>query len=180
MKNIEDLTGRLGNKMFQWAFIYSIFREGQIPDTYVQDYRYFDKYREELRQIYGEGIGKLNRVGIHIRRGDYVGNTFHTDLTKTDYYERAMSFFPNKKFLIFSDDKNWCKTKFPDIETFGGTTELEDFNGLASCEGIIMANSSFSWWCAYLSTAKVVAPKESSWYYDGSIRCRLLPEWTQI
>jgi hypothetical protein len=180
MVEIEKITGRLGNQMFQWAFLYALCREEQIPDTYVQNYHYFDKYRNELREIFGEGIRNINRVGIHVRRGDYVNNPFYTDFSKTDYYERAMALFPGKEFLIFSDDKEWCKTRFPNIETYSGKTELEDFNGLASCEGIIMANSSFSWWASYLSSAKVVAPKEQLWYTDCKIRCKLLNEWTQI
>jgi len=180
MINLEKITGRLGNKLFQWSFLYALMREGKIPDTYVQNYEYFDKYRAELRQIFGEGIGKIDKVGIHCRRGDYVKNPFHTDFSETDYYERAMALFPDKEFLIFSDDKEWCKTRFPNIEIYSGTTEIEDFNGLASCEGIVMANSSFSWWASYLSNAKVVAPKEELWYKDGMIRCKLLKEWTKI
>jgi len=185
---ITNLTGRLGNQMFQWAFLYAQFREGNIPDLYLQNYEYFDKYRSEIKHIYGDGIGKIAKVGIHVRRGKnpllpsepaYSENSFYNNICDTDYYQRAMALFPGKEFLIFSDDHEWCKTHFPGIEIHQGN-ELEDFNGLASCEGIIMANSSFSFWCAYLSTAQVVAPKEDTWYKDGMSRCKLLKEWKQI
>lgn len=180
MIEIDKITGRMGNRMFQWAFIYSLFRQGQIPDTYVQDYRYFDKYRNELREIFGQNIGHISKVGIHVRRGDYVNNQFHADLFKTEYYLKAMAQFPDRQFIVITDDKKWCRDNFFNLEVYGGDSELGDFNFLASCDGVIMANSSFSWWAAYLSTGKVVAPKEDSWYNDKQIRCKLLPEWTQV
>ena len=182
MLELTKITGRLGNKLFQWAFLYALMREGKIPDTYVQNYNYFDKYRGELREIFHEGIGIIPYVGIHVRRGDYVNNPFHADLLKTDYYQRAMALFPESKFKVFSDDINWCMEQelFKGCEFSTNETELEDFNELASCVGIIMVNSSFSWWASYLSDAKVVAPKETSWYSDGQVRCKLLKEWTQI
>lgn len=197
MRNLEEITGRLGNKLFQWAYIYSQFREGKIPDTYVQDYRYFDKYKEDLRKIFGEGIGKLPYVGIHIRRGDYVGNSFHADLSKDEpdgsfpkYYAKAIELFPDDNFLVVSDDTEYAKKMFGDIYDYErfkiveGRNEIEDFNTLASCErGIIMCNSSFSFWAAYLSTVspqKIVAPKEERWFNDGVIRSHLPENWIRI
>jgi len=185
MRNLEETTGRLGNKLFQWSYIYAQFREGKIPDTYVQDYRYFDKYKEDLRKIFGEGIVSKPYVGIHVRRGDYVGNTFHADLMKTDYYQRAMALFPDRNFKVFSDDITWCKQQeiFKDCFMSTNNNEIDDINELAGCEGIIMANSSFSFWAAYLSTAlshNIVAPKEEIWFNDGVIRTHLPDTWNKI
>jgi hypothetical protein len=154
-------------------------KRGEIPDIYVQDESFFEGYEDEIKQLFSEGITPIDQVAIHVRRGDYVGNSFYVDLMETDYYERAMEEFPGEKFLVFSDDIEWCKKQeiFKDCE-FSGSDELTDFNRMAGCKGVIMANSSYSWWAAYLSKGKVVAPLE--WYSDGVSRTTTLDNWTVI
>ncbi len=159
---ITQITGRMGNQMFQFAYLYSQVKEEVIPDIYVQNHTYFDQYGDDLKSIFGQGVIPGDFVAIHVRRGDYVNNPHYTDLTATDYYEKAMSEFPNENFVIFSDDIKWCKNRFglyvKNIRYSEGRSELEDFNRMAGAKGIIMANSSFSWWAAYLNEGKVVAP----------------------
>lgn len=163
--------------MFQFAYLHAQMRDGVIPDVYVQDPKYFDKYSSEIKALYGQGIASIDQVSIHVRRGDYVKNPFYVDLSKTDYYERAMDQFPGEEFLVFSDDIDWCKQQkiFDHCEFSEGNTEVEDMNLMASCKGHIVANSSFSWWAAYISGRKTVAPK--AWHPDGVERTKLLPEW---
>jgi len=180
------LAGRLGNSMFQYAYLYAQARRQQIPDIYVQNEKFFKKYVKEIKAIFGEGIGYLPQVGIHVRRGDYVDNSFHTDLSATSYYDNAIAFFPDREFLVFSDDPIWCKQKFSDSKKFQiieGQTDVEDMNMLASCEAQVIANSSFSWWAAYLCpnpARQVIAPREDRWFRDGVKRCILPKEWKQI
>jgi len=177
---ITKLSGRLGNQMFQYAYLYSQMRMGRIPDVYVQNYEYFDMYSDEIKKLFGEDIEKNNYVAIHVRRGDYVDNPFYVDLMKTDYYERAMAEFPDAKFKVFSDDVEWCAMQpiFKDCEFSENINELEDLNEIAGAKGIIMANSSFSWWGAYLSNAIVISPK--LWYSDNIERTKLLSNWKVI
>jgi len=175
---IYKLMGRLGNNMFQYAYLYSQKRGGRIPDIYVQNYEYFDMYSDEIKQLFGQDIVKNNYVAIHVRRGDYVNNPFYVDLMKTDYYKKAMAEFANGDFMVFSDDIEWCKRQ--DIFkgcSFADGNEVESMNFMAGCQGIIMANSSFSWWASYLSNATVIAPKQ--WFSDGT-SIKLLPEWKLI
>ncbi len=163
------------------AFIYSQFRDGAIPDIYLQDPKYFDKYKDEILKIWGEGIGHEDWVAIHIRRGDYVNNPFYVDLLQTDYYQRARELFPNEKFLVFSDDIEECKKLLPNQENVyfvQGKSEEQDLKLMASCKGIIMANSSFSWWGAYLSKAKIVYPK--AWFVDGVQRVGFPNDWIAL
>lgn len=182
MISFFKIFGRLGNNLFQGAYLYAQAKRGLIPDIYVQDYTFFDEYRDEIRKLYGDDIHEkpVGLVAIHVRRGDYVNNPFYVDLMLTDYYQRAMSEFPEDKFIVFSDDIEWCKQQniFKGCYFTENKTELEDLNAMASCKGIIMANSSFSWWAAYLSKAKVIAPK--AWHPDGVERTKLLPEWKRI
>jgi hypothetical protein len=179
------LFGRLGNRLFKEAYLYAQAREGYIPDVYVQNQIYFDSYREELRALFGQGFSAIPYVGIHVRRGDYVDSKFHVDLTQTNYYEKAIDLFPDKEFLVFSDDSAWCKKHFTskNFQVVEGRSEVEDFNLLASCtEGNIIANSSFSWWAAYLNPhhPKITAPQENLWFHDGQVRCHLPSDWEQI
>ena len=195
MKYPDFYTGRLGNRMFQIAYLYSQVKDGIIPDWYLQDPKYFEKYESEIKQLFGEGIGYLEQVGVHVRRAanpvnpsepKYSENSFYIDLCSTDYYIDAMKLFSDKKFLIFSDDRNFCKEYFKgndNVQVMEGGTELEDFNMLASCSGIIGANSSFSYWAAYLNpnpTAKIVFPSAKNWYKDGSERTVCPLEWVRI
>lgn len=178
----KKIMGRLGNNLFQFSFLYSVARQGIVPDVYVQDYRLFEKYSNEIKNLLSEGITKIDKVAIHVRRGDYVGNAFYVDLFADDYYQRAMKELPNQKFLVFSDDIKWCKKQkiFKDCEFSEGLTEEADLNLMASCTGHIISNSSFSWWAAYLSPnqGKVVAPLK--WHPDGIERTVIPPTWVRL
>ncbi len=181
MQKITDFSGRLGNQLFQFSYIYAQFRDGYIPDIYVQDYTYFDKYKEEIKKIFGSGINSIDYIAVHIRRGDYVNNPFYVDLWETNYYEKAMAEFPNERFMIFSDDIEWCKNNFIGKEyTFNDDeVDYEAMNTMASCKGIICANSSFSWWSAYLSNAKkIIIPDQ--WFNDGIERVISPPNWKKL
>lgn len=191
MIDIRVFSGRMGNQMFQYARLYTEMMDGLIPDVYVQDPVYFEKYEKEIKAMFGQGITPIDQVAIHVRRAgnpinpsepDYSENPFYVDLFETDYYEKAMAQFPGESFLVFSDDVKWCKQQYIFRECdFSEGDELTDFNRMAGCKGIIMANSSFSWWAAYLSTAKVIAPSYDRWYCDGSsTRTKVLPQWKQL
>lgn len=180
---ITNITGRLGNQMFEFAALYSFTKDLGI-DYYCQDVKYFEKYEREIRAIFSQGnVEPIDRIAIHVRRGDYVNNPFYVDLTKTNYYVSSTRLFPNDTFRVFSDDIAWCKKYFKDDRyEFSEKTELEDLNDMIACKGHIIANSSFSWWGAYLSPLypynPVVAPK--SWYTDGVERTILPKHWNKI
>lgn len=180
MVPITKLTGRLGNQMFQLAYIHSQMRDGAIPDIYLQDPMHFERYKHEIKHLYGQGIIPIEQVAIHVRRGDYVNNPFYVDLTQTDYYDKAIKLFPNDTFLVFSDDIPWCREYFtgPQFEFSEGNNDVEDMNLMAGCKGVITANSSFSWWAGYLCKGKVVAPKE--WYTDKVERTKCPPNWIRL
>lgn len=186
MIDIHQFSGRMGNEMFRHAYLYAQARKGNIPDTYLQDPKYFEGYEDEIKKLFGEGIGYLPYVGIHLRRGDYVNHPFHANLAATGYYIDATNLFPNRKFLVFSDDIPFAKTYFEgDRFAFDDSeSDLESFNKFASCDSHIIANSTWSWWGAYLSPTlakKVVAPTFDKWYTDGnSTRTVIPPEWIQI
>lgn len=179
MVNPDLLFGRLGNRMFQMAFMYS-YAKSFGTDYYFQDPKWFESFEDDIKALYGQGIVPIDQVAVHVRRGDYVGNPFYVQLWKTDYYENAMKLFPNEKFLVFSDDIEWCKAHFTgsQFEFSEGNDEVTDLNLMAGCKGVITANSSFSWWGGYLSKGKVVCP--SAWYTDKVERTVCPSNWIKI
>lgn len=180
MDFLEKTFGRLGNRMFQLAYIYSQFRDAKTPDIFLQNPKYFEKYSDEIRQLFGDGITQEDKIAVHFRRGDYVNNPFYVDLTKTDYYQKAMAMFPDEKFLLFSDDNQWLNKNWQGDYEFAIGNEVDDLKRFASCKGAIIANSSWSWWGAFLGDKdkKVIAP--NNWYGDNIERTLCPKNWIKI
>lgn len=182
MKEPRKIMGGLGNRMFQFAYIYAQARKGVIPDIYIQDFEYFKEFKEEIRHLYRGGIGKRKEfIALHIRRGDYVDNPFYVNLVETDYYDKAIAQFPDEKFLVFYRDRQgtndyqdrewvseWLTKKGVKFEIWEGQDEVDDLNVMASCKGMIGANSSFSIWGAFIGEKdrKIIMPKQ---YYADNI-----------
>ncbi len=114
---------------------------------------------------------KQNSVSMHIRRGDYVNlksaNDFH-GICSLDYYQAAIDLLKSKigesKIYVFSDDIDWCKKNFTsEYFIFLDTkSAAEDLFLMSKCKHNIIANSSFSWWGAWLNQNPqkiVIAPK---------------------
>ena len=135
-------------------------------------------------------------VVLHVRRGDYVSNaatTAHHGVCDLDYYQRAIQLMILKvsspHFFIFSDDPEWSaqnlKLDYPStyVTHNTGKQDHEDLRLMAAGKHFIIANSSFSWWGAWLSANRgkqVVAP--GRWFNSPLVSSRdLLPEgWTVI
>ena len=196
MRKIRQEIGGIGNLLFKEAYIWGQLRDKKIPDVYVQSSKYWEKYKDEIKYRFSSGIGYDKRVALHIRRGDYLKVAqFHINLWDTDYYKKAIELFPkDTKFLVFckdnqseaqdADDREWCLRNIPllgiDFDMREHTTEAEDLNAMAACNGIIGANSSFSWWAAFLMLDKSLKVFPKQWFVDGVQRTDLLKEWTLI
>ena len=132
-----------------------------------------------------ENISKTNSVSLHIRRGDYVTNSAYNMKHGTcslDYYKRSVDYLSkslNKNFTIFafSDDPEWVfkNLKLPMdiqfIEHNSSKKNYEDLRLMSQCNHNIIANSSFSWWGAWLNKSPkrtIISPKE--WYIDKNIK----------
>lgn len=118
-------------------------------------------------------------VAVHVRRGDYVlertRGVFHN--LSLDWYRLAMSRLPaNVVFLVFSDDIAWCQDNLrnPRVHFASpGNGDLDDLALMRACDGYILANSSFSWWGAWLSDnpqAPVIAPSPDCWFGEVLMR----------
>lgn len=171
MIDITKITGRLGNQMFWYAFAYNYAREHGITDSYFpQNMEWFAESSEEIKKIFGQGIGFVDKVGIHVRRTDYGDENRIQYILPMSYYKKAMEFFPDKKFIVCSDDIKWCMKQeiFKDCE-FSEGNEIDDMNLLASCNGLITANSSFSFWAGYLNNNKGIIVAPEKWDKEGKV-----------
>lgn len=117
-------------------------------------------FKDYIKKSVDEWVVNKKYISMHIRRTDYVNNPHHTNLS-LDWYNTAKQYFNDPDILIFSDDKDWCKESFP-LDTISPfRTDVEDLYAMTKCSGHIIANSSFSWWGAYLSNGeKTIIPKE--------------------
>jgi len=153
---------------------------------YFQSEKYFKDYEEELRKEF-TFKSKVDEVApqttsIHVRRGDYVTLPNHHPLCTLEYYKKAISMFSDQKFLVFSDDLDWCRDniKGASVSYSDGLSPEEDLHRMTMCDNHIIANSSFSWWGAWLSNGegKVIAPKQ--WFGPkgpGSSKDLIPNEW---
>ncbi len=130
---------------------------------YFQSYKYFQKYKSEILDLFSppdEIIDHIrlnypnlgNTVALHVRRGNYVNLQDHHHNLSVEYYKNAISYFPDSKFLVFSDDLDWCKSQFVgDQFIFVEEDDVISLYLMSHCEHNIIANSTFSWWGAWLN-----------------------------
>lgn len=161
-------------------------------DGFWQNYRYFDKYREDIvllfrpkeernKNVYDliNEVESCNSVSLHVRRGDYVKLGWQLPM---DYYDRALKRMKeligeNMVVYVFSDDmyfvKNYFRTNNLDkkylckyVEYESDNYVCDDMYIMSKCKHNITANSSYSWWAAYLNCGKdkqVISPVIGMW-----------------
>jgi hypothetical protein len=145
-----------------------------IRNQLLVDFNFKNKLNEKNKKLVNE-INNLNSVSVHIRRGDYVNcGAFCITENKNNYYSFAIKFIKKKvkkpKFFVFSDDVKWVKKNMGGyfgnavyVDFNKGKNSFKDMGLMSLCKHNIIANSSFSWWGAWLNTNKnkiVIAPKK--------------------
>ena len=160
---------------------------------FFQTELYFKHCRDKILDLFNFKYSALDYVSIHVRRGDYLEYPANFPTITQSYLSQAMSHFEGKKFLVFSDDIQWCKETFP--ITYPGVyfefcdygNEYEQLSLMASCEHNIIANSSFSWWAGWANRNPdkiVISPSKETWFGPNSQQnetTHLIPEkWIQI
>lgn len=188
-ENDFSFDEKLFNECPDWVTIQGYFQSEKyfkhIRDQLLIDFEFHDHISEPANQFASNWD---KPVALHIRRTDYITNPNHTVLP-IDYYEKALSMFdPEREVVIFSDDPEWCLNHnlFSDDRFMVSQTENNalDLCLMTLCSGHIIANSSFSWWGAWLSNSeKVIAP--SDWFGDSNnehLNTKdLIPDtWTKI
>lgn len=180
---------------------------------FFQSYKYFIGYENLIKKVFTFPVDTLdelnekvianikstNAIAIHVRRGDYVNDVttqqYHGNCT-LDYYLKAISLLTarNKDFTLFffSDDGGWVQEQFRDLpypKFFVNHNKREnswkDMMLMSSCNHNIIANSSFSWWAAWLNAnpkKMVIAPKK--WFAKSekgiSAKDLIPPKWIRL
>jgi hypothetical protein len=154
------------------------YKPNLLLNGYFQSEKYFEKHKESLIDMFyfddykDKALSFLSNIkgtktSLHIRRGDYIPYQSVMYLLDEEYYTPATNYFKDTTFIIFSDDLNLAKQKFnkPNMVVFDSNDEVLNMTCMSLCDNNIIANSTFSWWGAYLNKNKnktVIAPKK--WY----------------
>jgi len=190
----------LEDEEFKYQSI-KINSENIYLNGYWQNYNYFNKYKKDIVEMFQPNIElserdetllskiqRSNSVAVHVRRGDYVKFKGGKCLSES-YYMEAIQYIKSNRgedciYYIFTDDVEYCKDIFKGIKNVkfiaeeSSLDDLEEFYLMSKCKDIIMANSSFSWWAAYLSNCNekiVIAPVVDMWTEEF-----YLPEWVKL
>lgn len=168
---------------------------------YFQTEKYFRNIKSEIRDDFTfkeeiltpckELVSQLdNPLALHVRRTDYISNSANHPPCPLSYYEKALKHFDDSQVIVFSDDPAWCKEQ----ELFSNDRFMVSENDdnrvdlclMSLCSDFIIANSTYSWWGAWLSTnknKKVIAPVQ--WFGTGYTKDHdtsdVIPDgWTRI
>jgi len=191
----DDIAGlrRVKEKHFHFDPEVLLLPDGIYFECYCQSEKYFTGISSIIRQdltVKSELSGKNKEiadlilscmaVSVHIRRADYVTNTYSEQLfapCSLDYYVYAVEHIAavtvNPHFFVFTDDKEWARENFKLpypvtlVDHNGPDKNYEDLRLMSLCKHNIIANSTFSWWGAWLNKnpGKIVfAPKK--WFTD--------------
>ncbi len=178
-------------------------------DCYYEGYweaiDYYLPIRDKLLSIFRHGepneynkmlidrIESENSVGIHIRRGDYLKTASFSGICDVEYYKNAINYLLDDgkphSFFIFSNDIEWCKSNISSLVGGNPLFFITDNTGknscwdmflMTHCKHLIIANSSFSWWGAFLNErgGHILAPQK---WINQDKRIELFhPSWTLI
>ena len=175
---------------------------------YWQCERYFAEYREDILDMFrfpavrqGSACSRMEQtileddrsVSLHVRRGDYLEERYaqvYCDVCTETYYRNAIAFMrervPGCHFYLFSDDPEWCREYFRDEDMLfvtcnTGEDSPYDMYLMSICRHNIIANSSFSWWGAWLNqnSGQLVAAPER-WFHHMDVCDQLCDRWTKL
>ena len=205
LPNLKNKKFLSGNYYQEKQYNYSQEYVDECPDNvnlfgYFQTEKYFSHIADSIRDDFTfkpevsdpckEAFDFDQAISLHVRRTDYVEKSDDHPLCPMEYYEEALSRFDSDlPVLIFSDDIKWCKEQElfkPDrFMVSESNWNLVDMYLMTMCSHHIVANSSFSWWGAWLSGSdNVIAP--ARWFGNNGYTANhntedIVPDrWTKI
>jgi hypothetical protein len=190
MNNLERVSWHhLKERRFEFDLLPKV--KGNVRlDGYFQSEMYFYEFRRDIRELFTPNSEKLASpsyikpgcVSMHIRRGDYLQTSLH-NVQQLDYYRRAITEVKkltgqtSLNFVVFSDDLDWCREELPRLFSNSGHQvsycdvgrNFEQLYLMSRCTHHILANSSFSWWSAYLGSQTGVTIAPQVWFSGDEI-----------
>lgn len=163
----------------------------EIADEIHQMYQFPDLFSDYQKRLLGE-IELSHSVSVHIRRGDYLKRPGIYGTVDLKYYRMAMEYIQERKenvhFYVFTDDVPWAKQNFRGnnitvVENDSDNLVIRnlDMALMAECKNNIIANSSFSWWAAWLNKNQkkiIIAPKE--WEVNKQTKDIWCDDWVKM
>lgn len=192
--SFEERVLQIRNNTYLFGYFQTEKYFKDIRDDLLKTFRLMQPLDVENQNILNE-IKRTTSVSIHVRRGDYLKsvNSIFQVLTVENYYAHAIKIIQQEvkspHFFVFSDDLHTVKKEFASLEgsfTFvsvnNGNQSYKDMVLMSQCKHYVIANSSFSWWAAWLNSSRektVIAPDK--WFRDPNMASQttdLLPsDW---
>lgn len=141
------------------------YQENICLNGHFQSERYFEGYRNEIREILEFPEPTINECAIHVRRGDYLHQQNRFPVLDINYYLQSVFSMRLRgiiNFIVFSDDIEWCKQVFNgnDVQFIQTADEVADLKYMSSFKYMIIANSSYSLFASLINEKElVIAPK---------------------
>ena len=141
-----------------------------VLDGHFQSEKYFERFKKEISNILGFSDATINKCAIHVRRGDYLYSQDCFPVLNMQYYKQSILEMIKRdvsKFVIFSDDIDWCKNNFigSGYEFYNSGNDIEDLKYMSSFEYLIIANSSYSLFSSIINDKKcVISPNHNDWF----------------
>ena len=173
---VSEETFNFNEKLFNgcadWVSLWGFFQSEKyfknVEEIIRKDFTFKDEILNPCKEMMDSIEGQI--IGLHIRRTDFLTNPNH-NFVGLDYYKKALENFDNStNVLVLSDDPKWChdQSLFQDDRFMISDSESGyiDMCLMSMCTDFIIANSTFSWWAAWLGNkGKVIAP--SNWFPDN-------------
>jgi hypothetical protein len=179
----EALNQSFNSDLCSWRPHHTVMLQGywqheayfhDAAETLRSELSFREMLPNSLNEIYEEIIGS-NAVAVHVRKMQY------SRTLSIEYYRKAMSLMitklPNARFYFFSDDPKWTQClldEYPNSILVSNPTQsgLDDFRLMTLCRHFIIANSSFSWWAAWLGEKEnsiLFKPDSTIWKFPESL-----------
>ena len=164
LNDLPEITNFAGYKQqfVHWGYHNVRLHENNWDISgHMQSEKYFDHCANLIRHYFTfkDEPDPINACAIHVRLGDYGGD-YHPR-QPMEYYRKAMDIIKADSYIIFSDSPDDAEVLFPDATISRSTNYIEDFKLMKACHSFIIANSTYSWWAAWLGNQegkKVIAP----------------------
>jgi len=175
--------------------------KGSVLSGYWQEEKFFQNIDIKIREEFtlkcapdpkARGASSYfsnNSVAVHVRRGDYTGPSRNLEIAlPLDYYERAIEYLKstvvNPRFFVFSDDIAWVERNLdlPRMSVLLNFKVHEDLWLMTQCKHSIIANSTLSWWGAWLKSEGGIVVAPAQWFPKGTkFEVTKVPQrWTQL
>lgn len=165
-----------------------------VIDEIKEQFKFSISFPQNITELYNNIKSVENSVSIHVRRGDFITNPTaysHNEHMNADYYKKSMGImeevYDDVTYYVFSEDIEWCKENirnkkheiiYVDSE-YSGERDSGHMYLMQSCNNHVIANSTFSWWSAFLSDSKItIGPKK--WFTNGTGSEIMLSNWIKI